>query len=71
MEQNQSVFQDGEVSFARCSAGYGGGEEEGRGKADPGCRVVLGGVDGRLRRAFTFSSMYLGMSPFDAPGTYR
>ncbi|KZF20460.1 phytoene desaturase [Xylona heveae TC161] len=24
----------------------------------------------RLRRAFTFSSMYLGMSPFDAPGTY-
>ncbi|KAI9740074.1 MAG: hypothetical protein M1818_004825 [Claussenomyces sp. TS43310] len=24
----------------------------------------------RLRRAFTFSSMYMGMSPFDAPGTY-
>lgn len=24
----------------------------------------------RLRRAFTFGSMYMGMSPFDAPGTY-
>lgn len=24
----------------------------------------------RLRRAFTFASMYMGMSPFDAPGTY-
>ena len=24
----------------------------------------------RLRRVFTFSSMYMGMSPFDAPGTY-
>ena len=24
----------------------------------------------RLRRVFTFGSMYLGMSPFDAPGTY-
>ncbi|KAH8424172.1 phytoene desaturase family protein [Aspergillus melleus] len=24
----------------------------------------------QLRRAFTFASMYLGMSPFDAPGTY-
>jgi phytoene desaturase (3,4-didehydrolycopene-forming) len=24
----------------------------------------------RLRRAFTFATMYLGMSPFDAPGTY-
>ncbi|KAF1983868.1 phytoene desaturase [Aulographum hederae CBS 113979] len=23
-----------------------------------------------LRRAFTFGSMYMGMSPFDAPGTY-
>lgn len=25
----------------------------------------------RLRRAFTFSSMYLGMSPYDAPATYN
>ncbi|ORY84238.1 phytoene desaturase [Protomyces lactucae-debilis] len=25
----------------------------------------------RLRRAFTFQSMYLGMSPFDAPATYN
>ncbi|GAA97688.1 hypothetical protein E5Q_04366 [Mixia osmundae IAM 14324] len=25
----------------------------------------------RLRRAFTFSSMYLGMSPFNAPATYN
>ncbi|KAH9868224.1 ATP-binding cassette transporter CGR1 [Plenodomus biglobosus] len=24
----------------------------------------------RLRRVFTFASMYMGMSPFDAPGTY-
>lgn len=24
----------------------------------------------RLRRVFTFGSMYMGMSPFDAPGTY-
>lgn len=24
----------------------------------------------RMRRVFTFSSMYMGMSPFDAPGTY-
>lgn len=24
----------------------------------------------RLRRAFTFGSMYMGMSPFEAPGTY-
>ncbi|PWY96190.1 phytoene desaturase [Aspergillus sclerotioniger CBS 115572] len=24
----------------------------------------------KLRQAFTFASMYLGMSPFDAPGTY-
>lgn len=24
----------------------------------------------KLRRVFTFGSMYLGMSPFDAPGTY-
>ncbi|OJD37351.1 phytoene dehydrogenase [Diplodia corticola] len=24
----------------------------------------------RLRRAFTFASMYMGMSPFEAPGTY-
>lgn len=24
----------------------------------------------RLRRVFTFTSMYMGMSPFDAPGTY-
>ncbi|KAF2741779.1 phytoene desaturase [Sporormia fimetaria CBS 119925] len=24
----------------------------------------------RLRRTFTFASMYMGMSPFDAPGTY-
>ena len=24
----------------------------------------------RLRRAFTFGSMYMGMSPYDAPGTY-
>lgn len=24
----------------------------------------------KLRRVFTFASMYLGMSPFDAPGTY-
>ncbi|KAJ5552441.1 phytoene dehydrogenase, partial [Penicillium frequentans] len=24
----------------------------------------------KLRRAFTFTSMYLGMSPFEAPGTY-
>ncbi|KAI8613469.1 phytoene dehydrogenase [Chytriomyces sp. MP71] len=24
----------------------------------------------KLRRAFTFQSMYMGMSPFDAPGTY-
>ena len=24
----------------------------------------------RLRRAFTFGAMYMGMSPFDAPGTY-
>ena len=24
----------------------------------------------RLRRIFTFGSMYMGMSPFDAPGTY-
>ncbi|KAJ5561376.1 phytoene dehydrogenase [Penicillium sp. DV-2018c] len=24
----------------------------------------------KMRRAFTFTSMYLGMSPFDAPGTY-
>lgn len=24
----------------------------------------------RMRRAFTFASMYMGMSPFDAPGTY-
>lgn len=24
----------------------------------------------RLRRVFTFSSMYMGMSPFEAPGTY-
>lgn len=24
----------------------------------------------RLRRAFTFGSMYMGMSPFDAPATY-
>ncbi|KAK5996754.1 Phytoene desaturase [Cladobotryum mycophilum] len=24
----------------------------------------------RLRRVFTFATMYLGMSPFDAPGTY-
>ncbi|RAK94845.1 phytoene desaturase family protein [Aspergillus ibericus CBS 121593] len=24
----------------------------------------------QLRQAFTFASMYLGMSPFDAPGTY-
>jgi phytoene desaturase (3,4-didehydrolycopene-forming) len=23
----------------------------------------------RLRRVFTFGSMYMGMSPFDAPGT--
>ncbi|BFZ58014.1 hypothetical protein PYCC9005_005072 [Savitreella phatthalungensis] len=25
----------------------------------------------RLRRAFTFQSMYMGMSPFDAPATYN
>jgi len=25
---------------------------------------------GRLRRVFTFGSMYMGMSYFDAPGTY-
>lgn len=25
----------------------------------------------RLRRAFTFSSMYLGMSPYDSPATYN
>jgi phytoene desaturase (3,4-didehydrolycopene-forming) len=24
----------------------------------------------RLRRVFTFASMYMGMSPYDAPGTY-
>jgi phytoene desaturase (3,4-didehydrolycopene-forming) len=24
----------------------------------------------KMRRAFTFTSMYLGMSPFEAPGTY-
>lgn len=24
----------------------------------------------RMRRVFTFGSMYMGMSPFDAPGTY-
>lgn len=24
----------------------------------------------RLRRVFTFASMYMGMSPFEAPGTY-
>lgn len=24
----------------------------------------------RMRRVFTFASMYMGMSPFDAPGTY-
>ena len=24
----------------------------------------------RLRRAFTFGAMYMGMSPFEAPGTY-
>jgi len=24
----------------------------------------------KLRRAFTFASMYLGMNPFEAPGTY-
>lgn len=24
----------------------------------------------RLRRTFTFGSMYMGMSPYDAPGTY-
>ena len=24
----------------------------------------------RLRRVFTFASMYMGMSPFDAPRTY-
>ena len=24
----------------------------------------------RLRRVFTFGSMYMGMSPYDAPGTY-
>jgi len=24
----------------------------------------------RLRRVFTFGSMYMGMSPFEAPGTY-
>jgi phytoene desaturase (3,4-didehydrolycopene-forming) len=23
-----------------------------------------------MRRVFTFGSMYMGMSPFDAPGTY-
>jgi phytoene desaturase (3,4-didehydrolycopene-forming) len=27
-------------------------------------------VTERLRRVFTFGSMYMGMSPFDAPGTY-
>lgn len=25
----------------------------------------------RLRRVFTFGSMYMGMSPFEAPGTYN
>ncbi|KAJ3252200.1 hypothetical protein HK104_007324 [Borealophlyctis nickersoniae] len=25
----------------------------------------------KLRRAFTFQSMYMGMSPYDAPGTYN
>ncbi len=27
-------------------------------------------VSSRLRQTFTFASMYMGMSPFDAPGTY-
>ncbi|KAJ5936849.1 Phytoene desaturase [Penicillium verhagenii] len=33
-------------------------------------RIKLHFKSDKLRRAFTFASMYLGMNPFEAPGTY-